>query len=54
MKKPEDFIFEGHRAKVGSGKVGLKLGGKTKKGKPTGRSAKRGAAFKAAKRKEKS
>jgi nucleolar protein 12 len=40
IKKPESFVFEGHRAKSGSGKSGLKLGGRKKKGgKVTGRSA---------------
>lgn len=39
IKKPENFIFEGHRARAGSGKAGLKLGGKKKSGtKVTGRS----------------
>ncbi|KAK1073250.1 Nucleolar protein 12 [Friedmanniomyces endolithicus] len=50
IKRPEDFVFEGHRASNKSGKTGLKLGGKSKgkaKGKPTTRSAKRGTAFKA-------
>ncbi|KAF2766548.1 hypothetical protein EJ03DRAFT_330047 [Teratosphaeria nubilosa] len=47
IRKPEDFVFEGHRASSKSGKAGLKLGGKKKGGKPTSRSAKRGAAFKA-------
>ena len=47
VRRPEDFIFEGHRATFGSGKAGLKLGGRRNKGtKPTGRSAKRAAAFK--------
>lgn len=54
MRKPEDIVFEGHRASSKGGKAGLKLGGKgkgKKKGvKPTNRSAKRGAAFKAAKK----
>ncbi len=45
IKKPESFVFEGHRAKSGTGTSGLKLG-KKKAGKPTNRSAKRGAAFK--------
>lgn len=52
IKRPEAFVFEGHRASSKSGKSGLKLGGggggkKKGKGKPTGRSAKRGAAYKA-------
>lgn len=57
VRAPETFIFEGHRATAKQGTKGLKLGGKAKsgggkkstvkKGKPTGRSAKRGAAFKA-------
>ena len=49
IQKPEAFVFEGHRAKSIGGKAGLKLGGKGKKGKgkPAGRSAKRGAEFKA-------
>lgn len=51
IKKPEAFVFEGHRATSKSGKAGLKLGGKKAKGKPTNRSAKRGAAYKAGKKK---
>ncbi|GAB7342446.1 hypothetical protein MBLNU457_g0653t1 [Dothideomycetes sp. NU457] len=51
IKAPETFVFEGHRATSKSGKSGLKLGGaksgKTKKGKPTTRSSKRGSAWKA-------
>ncbi|WPG97350.1 Hypothetical protein R9X50_00012400 [Acrodontium crateriforme] len=48
IRKPEEFIFEGHRAKASSGKAGLKLGGKKQKtGKPDNRSAKRAAAYKA-------
>ena len=52
FKALEAFVFEGHRASSKGGKAGLKLGGRGKKkpGKPAGRSAKRGAAFKAAKR----
>lgn len=46
IRKPESFVFEGHRASSKSGKSGLKLG-KKKGGKPTSRSAKRGAAYKA-------
>ena len=53
IRKPEAFVFEGHRASSKSGKSGLKLGGKGKKGKPTTRSAKRGAAYKAGKPKTK-
>ena len=51
IRAPESFVFEGHRASSKSGKSGLKLGkpGKKKGGKPTNRSAKRGAAFKAGK-----
>nr|POF12851.1 nucleolar protein 12 [Quercus suber] len=53
IRKPEDFVFEGHRASIKSGKSGLKLGRPAKKaGKPTSRSAKRGAAFKAGGRKK--
>jgi nucleolar protein 12 len=56
FKRPEAFVFEGHRATSKQGNSGLKLGGKNankgkkgpqKQGKPTDRSAKRGAAFKA-------
>jgi nucleolar protein 12 len=56
FKRPEAFVFEGHRATSKQGNTGLKLGGKNankgkkgpqKQGKPTDRSAKRGAAFKA-------
>ena len=46
IRKPESFIFEGHRASSKGGKTGLKLGGKKKGAKPGGRSAKRGAAWK--------
>jgi len=46
IRGPESFIFEGHRANSKGGKTGLKLGGKKKTGKPGGRSAKRGAAWK--------
>lgn len=38
IRKPESFIFEGHRAKSTGGKAGLKLGGKKKSTKVTGRS----------------
>ncbi|KAL1631406.1 Nucleolar protein 12 [Diplodia seriata] len=52
FKTPEQFVFEGHRATEKQGKTGLKLGGKKGKGKkggkPTSRSSKRGAAWKAA------
>ena len=50
LQPPEKFVFEGHRASNKGGKAGLKLAGRGKKkpGKPTNRSAKRGAAFKAA------
>lgn len=56
FKRPEAFVFEGHRASSKQGNTGLKLGGKNankgkkgpqKQGKPTDRSARRGAAFKA-------
>lgn len=50
FKKPESFVFEGHRASSSQGTPrGMKLGrsgGKKKKGRPTDRSAKRGAAWK--------
>jgi nucleolar protein 12 len=46
IRKPESFIFEGHRASAKGGKSGLKLGGKKKGTKVTGRSA----SFKAKKR----
>jgi nucleolar protein 12 len=48
IRRPESFVFEGHRASSKQGKSGLKLGGKTssKKVKVT----KRSAAFKAKKR----
>jgi nucleolar protein 12 len=49
IKEPEQFVFEGHRARSGS-KPSLKLGGGKKKGKPTNRSAKRAAAYKAGKK----
>ncbi|KAK5132768.1 hypothetical protein LTR08_008653 [Meristemomyces frigidus] len=55
ITKPEAFVFEGHRASSKGGKSGLKLGGKKGakgKGKPTNRSAKRGAAYKAGSRKK--
>jgi nucleolar protein 12 len=38
IRKPESFIFEGHRARSTGGKAGLKLGGKKKGTKVTGRS----------------
>lgn len=48
FKTAESFVFEGHRASSKQGKSGLKLGGGKKKGgKPTNRSSKRGAAWKA-------
>ncbi|KAK0654381.1 Nucleolar protein 12 [Lasiodiplodia hormozganensis] len=49
FKTPEQFVFEGHRASEKQGKSGLKLGGKKSKkgGKPTSRSSRRGAAWKA-------
>lgn len=48
IRKPESFVFEGHRASSRQGKSGLKLGGSgKKKEKPRTRSAKRGTAFKA-------
>ncbi|KAE9964459.1 hypothetical protein BLS_008293 [Venturia inaequalis] len=48
MKGPEKFVFEGYRASSKQGTHGLKLGGGKKGGKPKGRSAKRGTAWKAA------
>ena len=48
MKRPETFVFEGHRASSKGGKSGLKLGKKGKK--PTKNSARRGAAYKAARK----
>lgn len=55
FKPPESFVFEGHRAKAGQGKTGLKLGRSTKrKGKPTNRSTRRAATFRASMSKEKS
>lgn len=51
VKRPEAFVFEGHRASSKAGKGGLKLG-KKKGGKPTTRSARRGAAYKAGKKKQ--
>lgn len=52
IRKPESFVFEGHRASSKAGKSGLKLGRPAKKGKPTSRSAKRGAAYKAGDKKK--
>jgi len=52
LRKPESYVFEGHRASSTSGKAGLKLGRKSK-GKPSTRSARRGASYKAAKGKGK-
>lgn len=49
FRAPEAFVFEGHRASSTQGNKGLRLGGagrKKKAGRPTGRSAKRGAAWK--------
>lgn len=48
IRKPEDFVFEGHRASSKQGNTGLKLGRNSKKGKgrPKSRSALRGAAWK--------
>lgn len=49
IRKPESFVFEGHRASSKQGNTGVKLGrsgGGKKKGRPTDRSAKRGAAWK--------
>ncbi|TKA31828.1 hypothetical protein B0A50_01907 [Salinomyces thailandicus] len=52
IRAPESFVFEGHRASSKSGKPGMKSGArKAAKGKPTSRSAKRGAAYKAGKNK---
>lgn len=56
LKRPEAFVFEGHRASSKQGNQGLKLGGKgggaggkkKQQGKPTDRSARRAAAYKAA------
>ncbi|KAM0718890.1 hypothetical protein Q7P37_005962 [Cladosporium fusiforme] len=58
QKDPRLFVFEGHRATNKQGNQGLKLGGKgaggkkkqgpQRQGKPTDRSAKRAAAYKAA------
>jgi nucleolar protein 12 len=48
MRRPESFIFEGHRATAKQGTTGLKFNRSSKKkvGKPTTRSAKRGTAWK--------
>lgn len=47
IRGPESFIFEGHRASSKQGKQGFKFPGANKnKGKPTGRSSKRAAAWK--------
>lgn len=49
VRKPESFVFEGYRASSSQGNSGVKLGragGGKKKGRPTDRSAKRGAAWK--------
>ena len=46
-KTPESIVFEGYRASSKNGKPkDLKMGGKGKKGKPTGRAAKRTSAWK--------
>ncbi|KAK4984524.1 Nucleolar protein 12 [Elasticomyces elasticus] len=48
LRRPEEFVFEGHRASSRQGKSGLKLGGSgKKKGKPRTRSSRRGAEWKA-------
>jgi nucleolar protein 12 len=49
-KSPEDVVFEGHRARSSQGK-GTIFGKSKKQGKPTNRSSRRGAAFKASGRK---
>jgi nucleolar protein 12 len=55
MTPPEAFVFEGHRAKSSQGNTGLKLGGSGKRTKkPSNRSAKRAAAWKASKEQSKS
>lgn len=48
IRRPEEFVFEGHRASSAQGNAGLKLGRTAKKGKgkPKNRSAQRGAAWK--------
>lgn len=48
IRKPEDFVFEGHRASSKQGNSGLKLGrnGNKGKGRPKNRSAQRGAEWK--------
>lgn len=48
IRKPEDFVFEGHRASSKQGNTGLKLGrnGKKGKGRPKNRSARRGTEWK--------
>ncbi|KAF2106649.1 hypothetical protein BDV96DRAFT_607136 [Lophiotrema nucula] len=48
FKSAEKFVFEGHRASNNQGRSGLKLGGNKKKsGKPSNRSTKRAAAYRA-------
>ena len=52
VKKPENFVFEGHRAKAGGDAPSLKPGRSRKKGKgsiPKGRATKRSRDFKAGK-----
>jgi nucleolar protein 12 len=49
IRRPESFVFEGHRASSKQGKSGLKLGGKTSASKKV-KVTKRSAAFKAKKR----
>ncbi|QIW96927.1 hypothetical protein AMS68_002445 [Peltaster fructicola] len=54
FKGPESFVFEGHRASSKQKNSGLKLGKAAKrKGKPTNRSARRAAAYKAGDNKKK-
>lgn len=50
IKKPETFIFEGHRATAKSGKSGLKLGGKHAKKSGGSKVTSRSASFKAKKK----
>jgi nucleolar protein 12 len=49
IRRPESFVFEGHRASSKQGKSGLKLGGKASSSKKV-KVTKRSAAFKAKKR----
>ncbi|MCJ1311783.1 Nucleolar protein 12 [Agyrium rufum] len=51
IRAPESFVFEGYRAKANGSNPVSGLKSKKKGGKPQTRSGKRGAAFKAAKRK---